>query len=143
MGVGTHMKNVKMLIAGAASALSSLVMLISPVAAYANTTGCNNLGASYQVAKATWGCIGADRASGGTGMVVYTYDVNGDGRCVDLYTRQMNGGTSETWNYHSRNCSGGLVQQLFFGGPTSISSSVDVRIYRSDYAYYTTLYNVY
>ncbi len=135
------MKNIKLLVAGAGSVISSLVMLLSPASAFAATNACDSAGSTFQKAAATWGCVAADNQSGN--LVIYTYDVNGDGKCVNLYTRQLNGGSSATWNYHSQNCSGTFAQVFILGGAGSISTAADVRIVRSDGAYFTTVYNVY
>lgn len=121
---------------GALLTLSSMVAFLTPAYASAATSACNNyFGAGTRVASATWGCVAAKRQ--GTTIKTVTFDVDNDGKCVKEYFREF-APNKPNFEWFNDNCSGGFLQQNI----SNAAGTTDIRIYRSDFAYFNTIYDI-
>jgi len=123
--------------------LTSLVITIVsaftffiPSMASAATSACNGINPGGTVATATWGCMNAIRLTDNN-VGVTTFDVNGDGKCVDLYTSTSS--NPNAWSFVGRNCSGSYIGYPNFTGH---AGTRNFRIVRSDGAFYTSIYGM-
>lgn len=128
------MKKVKL--AGIMLTIASAFSFLIPSVASAATSACNGINPGGTVASATWGCMNAIRLSDNLSGVT-TFDVNGDGRCVNLYTSTLS--NPNAWSYVGQNCTGSYVG---YTGFTGRAGTRNFRIVRSDGAFYTSIYGI-
>lgn len=126
----------KVKIASVLITIASAFSIFTPSMASAATGACNGyFGVGTKVATASWGCVAAHTIAPGLSEVV-SFDVNGDGKCVDLYW----GKNGSNWTPQGRNCSGGFYDPGYIYG--NLVGASDFRIVRSDGAFYTTVYGL-